>query len=247
MFRNERKDLLTKKKQERKDATVNRELACLRHMLSKAVEWGMMEMNPFDKIQDLFFMENNARLRFLNEDEITKLIDVCRPHLRPMVICAINTGMRKEELLSLRWEQIRDGFIYLTKTKSKKARQIPVNGDLQELFISIKTRHIKGYVFCKLDGSRFIDINGAFRSAVKKAKITDFHFHDLRHTFASLMLLRGVAPKVISEALGHASVAFTMDTYSHIIEGMQEEAMALLDEVLPPGVNGARNKVTSPN
>ena len=64
-------------------------------------------------------------------------------------------------------------------------------------------------------------------------------FHDLRHTFASLMLLRGAKPKVISEALGHASVAFTMDIYSHIIEGMQSEAMALLDEVLPAGVNVA--------
>ena len=62
-------------------------------------------------------------------------------------------------------------------------------------------------------------------------------FHDLRHTFASLMLMRGAKPKVISEALGHASVAFTMDTYSHIIEGMQEDAMALLDEVLPPRKN----------
>ena len=61
-------------------------------------------------------------------------------------------------------------------------------------------------------------------------------FHDLRHTFASLMLMRGAKPKVISEALGHASVGFTMDVYSHIIEGMQADAMALLDEVLPEGV-----------
>ncbi|MFC1969801.1 tyrosine-type recombinase/integrase [Chloroflexota bacterium] len=68
--------------------------------------------------------------------------------------------------------------------------------------------------------------------------------HDLRHTFASLMLQRGAKPKVISEALGHASVAFTMDTYSHIIEGMQSEAMALLDEVLPPAANSAR-RITS--
>ena len=59
------------------------------------------------------------------------------------------------------------------------------------------------------------------------------------------MLLRGAKPKVISEALGHASVAFTMDTYSHIIEGMQEDAMALLDEVLPPGINGAKNKINA--
>jgi len=67
-------------------------------------------------------------------------------------------------------------------------------------------------------------------------------FHDLRHTFASLMLLRGAKPKVISEALGHSSTAFTMDVYSHIIEGMQSDAMALLDEVLPAGVNGVFQK-----
>ena len=68
-----------------------------------------------------------------------------------------------------------------------------------------------------------------------KAGLTGVRFHDLRHTFASLMLLRGASQKVISEALGHASTAFTMDTYSHIIEGMQEDAMALLDGVLPDG------------
>ena len=63
----------------------------------------------------------------------------------------------------------------------------------------------------------------------------------MRHTFASLMLNRGAKPKVISEALGHASVSFTMDVYSHIIEGMQEEAMALLDGVLPEGVSANNN------
>jgi len=77
-----------------------------------------------------------------------------------------------------------------------------------------------------------------FARIAKRAGLQGVRFHDLRHTFASLMLLRGAKPKVISEALGHASVAFTMDVYSHIIEGMQSDAVALLDEVLPAGVNG---------
>ena len=77
-----------------------------------------------------------------------------------------------------------------------------------------------------------------FTRIVKKAGLENVRFHDLRHTFASLMLLRGAKPKVISGALGHSSVAFTMDVYSHIIEDMQSEAMALLDEVLPAGVVG---------
>ena len=77
-----------------------------------------------------------------------------------------------------------------------------------------------------------------FVRMTKKAKLDGVRFHDLRHTCARLMLLRGVKPKVISEAQGHSSVAFTMDTYSHIIEGMQSDAMAPLDEVLPVGKNG---------
>jgi integrase len=84
-----------------------------------------------------------------------------------------------------------------------------------------------------------------FARIVKKAGLESVRFHDLRHTFASLMLSRGAPPKVISEALGHSSVAFTMDTYSHIIKGMQEEAMSLLNEVMPEGVlNQINTKLT---
>ncbi len=85
-----------------------------------------------------------------------------------------------------------------------------------------------------------------FARTAKRAGLENVRFHDLRHTFASLMLLRGAKPKVISEALGHASVAFTMDVYSHIIEGMQEDAMALLDEVLPAGVSQKSNANLTP-
>jgi len=72
--------------------------------------------------------------------------------------------------------------------------------------------------------------------------LSNVRFHDMRHTFISIALLRGAKPKVISEALGYASVVFTMDTYSHIISGMQEDMMALLDEVLPVGVRASRER-----
>jgi integrase len=81
-------------------------------------------------------------------------------------------------------------------------------------------------------------VSYSFAKIARQAGLQGVRFHDLRHTFATLMLQRGVHPKIISEALGHASVAFTMDTYSHIIQGMQSEAMALLDQVLPDGKNG---------
>jgi integrase len=76
-----------------------------------------------------------------------------------------------------------------------------------------------------------------FAIIAKKAGLEGVRFHDLRHTFATLMLMRSAPAKVISEALGHASVAFTLQTYAHVLSGMQEKAMALLDEVLPAGVN----------
>jgi integrase len=89
-------------------------------------------------------------------------------------------------------------------------------------------------------------LSHAFKRLVKQAGLSGVRFHDLRHTFASLMLMRGAKPKVISEALGHSSVAFTMDTYSHIMEGMQQEAMALLDDVLPAGVSRKSNANLTP-
>ncbi|MDD5605669.1 MAG: tyrosine-type recombinase/integrase [Dehalococcoidales bacterium] len=78
-------------------------------------------------------------------------------------------------------------------------------------------------------------LSGNFRKIVRAAGLSSIRFHNLRHTFASLTLLSGAPPEVISEALGHSSVAFTMDVYSHIIPGMQEEAMAKLNSVISAG------------
>jgi len=99
-------------------------------------------------------------------------------------------------------------------------------------------------VFANVEGKP-IDpgvLSHAFHRIATQAGLVNVRFHSLRHTFASLMLLRGAKPKVISEALGHFSVAFTMDTYSHIIEGVQEGTLALLDEVLLKGINIAGEK-----
>jgi len=75
-----------------------------------------------------------------------------------------------------------------------------------------------------------------FAKIAQGAGLKDVRFHDLRHTFASLMLMRGAPAKVISEALGHASVAFTLQTYAHVLSGMQEKAMELLNDILPEGI-----------
>ena len=129
-YRNRRKNTPTKAGKPRTDASVNRDMAILGHMLSKAVEWGFLETSPFKKGKRLMFKENNHRLRFLSDTEIAALLQACPPHLQPIVQTAPLTGMRRGELLSLKWEQIRNGFIYLTETKSGKGRQIPINDRL---------------------------------------------------------------------------------------------------------------------
>ena len=113
---------------------------------------------------------------------------------------------------------------------------------LQNLRVSIpaeleKELSLDDLVFASAEGKPINPsvLSHNFGRIAKRAGLENVRFRDLRHTFASLMLLRGAKPKVISEALGHSSVAFTMDVYSHIIEGMQSDAMALLDEVLPVG------------
>ena len=110
-------------------------------------------------------------------------------------------------------------------------RTKPAHAGIENVFLSIRrTPLIKNRM--KLLSPRLGQRSGLQR----------LHAHVCRHTFASLMLSRGAKPEVTSEALGHANVAFTLDTYSHIIEGMQSDAMALLDGVLPAGRNGLRQK-----
>ena len=93
------------------------------------------------------------------------------------------------------------------------------------------------FVFAGFDGEPYRpdSLSAAFRHAAARASLPDVHFHVTRHTHASLLLAAGVHPKVVSERLGHASVAFTLDTYSHVMPGLQEAAAERLDQILNPG------------
>ncbi|MCU0592075.1 MAG: site-specific integrase [Desulfobacterales bacterium] len=214
----------------RKDASINRELACLHHLFKKAVEWQLLERSPFERGQSLILKENNKRLRFLNGDEIQLLLGACLPHLRPVVETAILTGMRRGEILSLKWDQIRSGFIYLEKTKTNEARQIPVSDALEAVFKDIRRKEGLKYEYVfSYQGKPIADnIKHSFNSAVKKAGIVDFHFHDLRHTFASQVLLHGGTLKDVQELLGHKSLAMTL-RYAHLTQESKKKAVNLLN------------------
>jgi integrase len=228
--RNKRKATLTFRGQSRSYAQVNRELSVLKHMLNKAVEWGMLDINPFKRGGRLMFKEDNHMLRFLSEDEIEALLDVCPPHLKAIVETALLTGMRKEELLSLKWEQISHGLIHLIKTKSGHPRHIPISGRLAEIFQKLRHKNqLKSpYIFCDSQGRRFDRGKTSFTTACRKAGIENFRFHDLRHTFASHLIMRGAGLKPVQELLGHSDIKMTM-RYAHLSPGHLQDSINLLN------------------
>ena len=92
----------------RKESTINREMTCLSHIFTKAAAWEMIEKTPFKT--SLRLKENNERLRFLSDEEIPRLLNACPNYLRQIVECALHTGMRKGEILGLKWDQIRKKY-----------------------------------------------------------------------------------------------------------------------------------------
>lgn len=230
-YRNHLRKTPTKKGGIRTDATVNREMACLHHIFTKAVEWEMMEENPFGRGKGLILKENNQRIKYLTEEEDARLLEECKPqkHLHRIVTCAINTGMRKGEILSLRWEQIRNGFIYLEKTKSKNKREIPINEDLEQIFKEIRKEQGLSSKYVFIYGRRTIGrVDRAFKGALRRARIENFKFHDLRHTFASHLIMRGASLKEVQELLGHKTMTMTL-RYAHLSQEHKKKAVNLLN------------------
>jgi len=222
----------------RKTASINREMSCLHHLFDKAVEWEFFkegQQSPFKKGKSLILKENNKRLRFLGDKdkgEMTRLLGTCPPYLKDIVECAINTGMRKGEMLSLKWDQIRNGLIYLRKTKTNDARQIPINNSVEAIFNRIRKQHqLKSKYVFTYKGKQIKDgVRTSFKAAMKRAGVVDFQFHDLRHTFASQLLLKGGTLKDIQELLGHKTMTMTL-RYAHLTQEHKKKAVNLLNDL----------------
>jgi integrase len=251
--------------------TVHHQHRVLSQSLKYAVRQGYLGRNPAELV-DPPSPRKKAMLTLTPAEVEVLLGTAQDSDYYPVIYTAVSTGLRQAELLGLRWRDIdldmlsisvsqvlykRRGVCEFKEPKtSHSRRRVAMTPKLacflreyklerESLYQQLgKELSLDSLVFASLKGEP-IDpcvLGHSFKRIVKRTGLGNVRFHDLRHTFASLMLLRGAKPKVISEALGHASVAFTMDTYSHIIEGMQSDAMALLDEVLPPGKNGVSQK-----
>ena len=213
--------------------TINREMATLKHALSKAVAWKLVRKAVREELAGVQkFQEPAGRIRFLSEDEEVRLLQHCRGMLKPVVVTAIHTGMRRGELLSLTWGpngvDLQHGFIRLTRTKNGEAREIPINETVRRTLTGLRTRLDTKWVFHRRDGRQLRYIRSEFERAMEKAGLADFHFHDLRHTFASRLVMKGVPLATVSKLMGHKTPMMTM-RYAHLSPEHLSAAVKVLD------------------
>ena len=239
-FKKQRKETPVRGGKIRSGVTVNRELETLRHMLNKAIEWRMLDENPFTRFKESpFFEERNDRVRFLEEDEIKKLLEASPLYLANLIKGAIFTGLRKGDLLNLKWSDVNleRGFLnYREQKKREKLGFKYLNGDMINLLMEIPKGE-SDFIFLGPDGKPLRDIKRSFKTALKKAGIKDFHWHDLRHTSASHLLMRGASMKAVQEHLGHTTIAMTQ-RYSHLSKDFQKEEVNRLNGLC--GENGKK-------
>jgi integrase len=218
-----------------KPATVNRLQATLSHMITKAYEWEMITEDVLKRVRKVKLLEeNNRRLRFLSKEECQTLIENCDAHVKPIVITALNTGMRRGEILSLTWNQIdlKHGFILLDITKNGERREIPINDTLKNVFQSLIRRLDVPWVFFNpKTGKRYQEVKRSFHAALRRSNIQDFHFHDLRHCFASHLVMAGIDFTTVKELLGHKTLTMTL-RYAHLAPTHKVNAVNILDSVI---------------
>ena len=215
--------------------TINRELNLMRHAFSMAVkEWEWVRDNPLKRVS--MEKEPPGRVRYLTDEEFERLHDSCSDWLKPIVMVARHTGLRRENILSLTWDQVDiwKGLIFIEHTKSGERLGLPLNDTLKDLFRGLsKVRHIRSpYVFCRPDGNRYVEIKRAFKNALKKAKIENFRFHDLRHSFASSLVQKGVDLYQVQRLLGHKDSRMTQ-RYAHLSPEDLRDAVLKLDKKEP--------------
>lgn len=213
------------------NATINKYLNILSKMFNLAISEKLIKENPINSIKKL--QENNYKIRYLTKVEEQKLFNAINelcPHIKNIVICALQTGMRKGEILNLKWNNIdfKYNYIELLETKSGKARKIPISNKL--LSVLKKTIKINEYVFInEATGKPYKDIHKSFNSALKRANISNFRFHDLRHTVATRLVEKGVDLVVIKEILGHSKIETTM-RYAHAVPKRKLDAIEVLND-----------------
>jgi integrase len=240
--------------------TVRHHHTALHKALQSGVEWGLLGRNVADAVRPPRVLHNE--MKTWSEEEVNRFLEAAKetPYYA-LFYTALFTGMRRSELMALRWQdvdfilsqiyvkrslhQLRDGSFNFRPPKTARGRRavaLPPSAILvlQEHFEKRKQERVilreplkdEDLVFGEADGRpmRPNRITRAWVMLAEKAGLKVIRLHDARHTHASIMLKRGIHPKIVQERLGHASIAITLDTYSHVSPGMQQAAAQSFDE-----------------
>jgi integrase len=200
-------------------ATLNRELACLKHMFNVGrkglvhLPGGVPAQNPVSGVK--FLDEQNVRDRVLTAEEFQRIVNSSPDYLKPVLVCAYHTGMRRGEILGLTWDRVdmKAGFIRLKEidTKTGEGRTIPIGREFGEVLrrlpvvLDAQGRRIP-YVFTRY-GQRIKSIREVFARVCRDAGITNFVFHDLRHTATTNLRRAGVDALTAMKITGHKTMA----------------------------------------
>jgi integrase len=253
----------SRRRAERQDSTINRDLDALRAVLSKAVAWGVLADHPMRLVRRSK-VDTIGRLRYLSADEEKRLRkalgvrDEARrdgrrrfnawraergyktlpdlsgypDHITPIALLALNTGLRRGELLGLEWRDVDlAGFMLTVRgaaAKSGITRHVPLNSEAVKVLKAWKrASKADGIVFPGPDGGAMFSLKTAWQKVAIAAKLGAFTFHDLRHTFASKLVQAGVDLNTVRELLGHSDIKMTL-RYAHLAPEHRAAAVAKL-------------------
>jgi integrase len=211
-------------KDNRKPATVNREIAALKAMFNLAIRNQKAITNPMKLVKLL--KEENIKLRILTDEEKKVLLDCCNEPMKRIVLFALTTGLRRGEILGLKWEDVdfTHRIITVRHTKSGKDRIIHIRPFIEKIIRECYTSTDGVYVFCSGKKQRYKAIDDLFANIVKRTGLPRFSFHSLRHSAASDMLDMGVDIVTVKEILGHSDLKTTL-RYAHSKEANKMEAI----------------------
>jgi len=262
--------------------TINRDVTTLKACLSKAVEWGVLEQNPLQKLRPLR-SDNLSRVRYLTAEEEQALREalrernerLCRErqsgnnwrrerhlselpdlyscafadYLEPLTLLTMNTGLRRGEALQLKWTDVdllqRKIVICGDNAKNGKTRYIPLNDEALTTLQCWKSDGCEvEWVFSARNGRRLNSVKTAWKRVLQKARIYDFRWHDLRHHFASRLVMKRVDLNTVRELLGHSDLSMTL-RYAHLSPEHKADAVAKLCDSSPVDVTPPMHAVAN--
>ena len=212
-----------------KDATINRDLSVLRHILYWAVDEQLLVQNPLARMK--MARERRTRRQVLSIAEERMLLGSAIDHLRTMIIAALDTGMRRGEITGQRWEDIDFSRKLLAVTRSKtpegESREIPLTERLWKLFL--ENRKDNGLIV-DYKGQPVRIVKRSWKTALKNAELRHVRFHDLRHTFNTRLMEAGVLQEIRMALMGHSAGSKVHAIYTHIELPAKRKAIGSLEK-----------------